>query len=315
MLINNKDQYLKTSFVNEAELESIVEKYSEHLFGSGTIFLPKTKIKTDGGKGTIPDAFVIDVQQEEWYLVEVELAHHGTWNHIAPQVSKQLVATESQIAKDKILDLALSHLKSNKPLIEMLNEFGIGKMEIHGKLQNILRKPPTIAIPIDSIPTDLKNWISTLKHKSKVWLIEKFVSLSNENDIFYSFPDETSPSISTQTEKGKSLLSVKTRGSQPFQELLDTKLLSVEQVLHFNYGPKGKRKKQFEGIVKEKGIEVDGKVFSPSYAAVYCIQKTGSLRKTANGWTIWRTHENKLLDDLYNSIPSNGDNNDANEKI
>ncbi|MDP6641749.1 MAG: hypothetical protein QF381_04900, partial [Nitrososphaerales archaeon] len=145
--------------------------------------------------------------------------------------------------------------------------------------------------------------------------IEKFVSLSNENDIFYSFPDETSPSISTQTEKGKSLLSVKTRGSQPFQELLDTKLLSVEQVLHFNYGPKGKRKKQFEGIVKEKGIEVDGKVFSPSYAAVYCIQKTGSLRKTANGWTIWRTHENKLLDDLYNSIPSNGDNNDANEKI
>lgn len=315
MLINNKVQFLKTAFANEAELESIVEEFSEHLFGSGIIFLPKTKIKTDGGIGTIPDAFVIDVQQEEWYLVEVELAHHGTWNHIAPQVSKQLVATESQTAKDKILDLALSHLKTNKPIIEMLNEFGIGKMEIHGKLQKILRKPPTIAIPIDSIPTDLKNWISTLKHKSKVWLIEKFVSLSNENEILYSFPDEISPSLSTQTEKGKSLLSVKTRGSQPFQELLDAQLISIDQVLHFKYGPKGEKKTQFEGIVKAKGIEVDGKVFSPSYAAVHCIQKTGSLRKTANGWTIWRTHENKLLDDLYNSIPNNGNNNDANEKI
>ncbi len=315
MLLNNKEQYIKTSFTNEVELESVVEKYSEHLFGSGIIFLPKTKLKTDGGKGTIPDAFVIDVQQEEWYLVEVELAHHGTWNHIAPQVSKQLVATESQTAKDKILDLALAHLKSNKSLIEMFNEFGIGKMEIHGKLQKILRKPPTIAIPIDAIPTDLKNWVSTLKNKSKVWLIEKFVSFSDESNVLYSFPDETSPSIVTQSEKGKGLLSVKTRGSQPFQELLDAHLLLIDQVLHFNYGPKGKKKTRFEGIVKDKGIEVDGKVFSPSYAAVYCIQKTGSLRKTANGWTIWQTNENKLLDDLYNSIPNNGEENGENEKI
>jgi len=54
--------------------------------------------------------------------------------------------------------------------------------------------------------------------------------------------------------------------------------------------------------VKKEGIEVDGNVYSPSYAAVYCIQKAGSPRKTANGWIMWKTKEGEYLDDLYKQI-------------
>jgi hypothetical protein len=66
--------------------------------------------------------------------------------------------------------------------------------------------------------------------------------------------------------------------------------------------PRGSERRTFEGILRLDGIEVDGKVFSPSYAAVHCIQKAGSSRKTANGWVMWRTESGELLVDLYNRI-------------
>ena len=61
-------------------------------------------------------------------------------------------------------------------------------------------------------------------------------------------------------------------------------------------------KRTFEGTVRQNGIEVDGRVFSPSLAAVYCIQKAGSPRKTANGWTMWKTEDGVLLDTLYRKL-------------
>jgi hypothetical protein len=92
MLINDSQQLVKTSFDGEAEIESVVQKYAEQLFGSSIIYLPQTRISTLGGKNTIPDAIVIDIQSEEWFIVEAERAVHGTWEHIAPQVSRQLAS-------------------------------------------------------------------------------------------------------------------------------------------------------------------------------------------------------------------------------
>jgi hypothetical protein len=70
MLINDSQQFVKTSFDNEAEIERVVQKFAEQLFGSSIIYLPQTRISTLGGKNTVPDAIVIDVQAEEWFVVE-----------------------------------------------------------------------------------------------------------------------------------------------------------------------------------------------------------------------------------------------------
>src|SRR5262245_41159221 len=92
MLVGNGVQYVAVPFSDEAEIEKVVQDQAEFLFGSGAIFLPKTKIATGGGKSTVPDGFVIDLERKCWYLVEAERAIHGTWDHIAPQVSRQLAA-------------------------------------------------------------------------------------------------------------------------------------------------------------------------------------------------------------------------------
>ena len=87
MLVNDTEQFLKTNFENEAEIERVVQQYAQQLFGGSIIYLPQARLSTVAGRGSIPDALVIDVEREEWFVVEAERAAHGTWEHIAPQVS------------------------------------------------------------------------------------------------------------------------------------------------------------------------------------------------------------------------------------
>lgn len=302
MLINDLNQYVKSNFESETEIEHVVQKYAEQLFGSSILYLSQTKISTIGGKGTVPDAIVIDVQSEEWFVVEVERAVHGTWDHIAPQISKQLAAVNSSETRELIIQLALSQIGENKELLGIFAELGIGELEIHGKLQQILRQAPSIAIPIDGIPKDLKDWIQTLRNNVKVWVIEKFVSTTTPNCILYSLPDENLPTLATTSVPGAGISTVRSIGSQPYQELLNANLLTEGTTLILEYGPRGKKKQTFRGVVRKEGIEVDGKVYSPSYAAVYCIQKAGSNRTTANGWIMWKTLEGQYLTDLYQHL-------------
>lgn len=67
------------------------------------------------------------------------------------------------------------------------------------------------------------------------------------------------------------------------------------------YKPRGASARQsYTATVTEEGaIVVDGRSYSaPSYAALYCIQKSGSTRNTVNGWTSWKTVNDKWLADL-----------------
>jgi hypothetical protein len=304
MLINDSQQFVKTSFDNEAEIERVVQKFAEQLFGSSIIYLPQTRISTLGGKNTVPDAIVIDVQAEPWFVVEAERAIHGTWEHIAPQVSRQLAAVGSARTRELILQIASKLVAQSRTLRELFLDLDIGELEIHGRLQRILQKVPTIAIPIDGVPKDLKEWAQTLRNTVKIWVIEKYALVGNSGQVLYSIPDENLPTITTGTSQGAGPPTMTTTGSQPFQELLNAFPSLEGQYVFMTYGPRGKLKQTFQGAIKKEGVEVDNKVYSPSYAAVYCMQKAGSPRKTANGWIMWKTKEGKFLNGLYQEIGS-----------
>jgi hypothetical protein len=304
MLINDSDQYRRASFLNEAEIEGVVQRYAEQLFGSSILYLSQRRIVTLGGKGSIPDAIVIDLEGEEWYLVEAERAVHGTWEHIAPQVSKQLAALTFADTRQAILESALTQVAQDPKQLQMFNDLDIPQIEIHGFIQRILKKPVTIAIPIDGVPKDLTDWIQTLRNQTRVWVIEKFVSTADPNRILYSLPDENLPTIETAGTSGAGGQAVTTRSSQPYQELISSKLLVPGQQLYMEYGPRGAARQKYIAIAREEGLEVDGQVYSVSYAAVHCMNKAGSPRRTANGWVRWRTMTGELLDDLYQKIKS-----------
>ena len=78
MIVSGSNKYYPAPFSDEKEIEKVVTDYAQHLFGSSILFLPKSKISTLDGANTIPDGFVIDIEREEWFMVEAELASHGT---------------------------------------------------------------------------------------------------------------------------------------------------------------------------------------------------------------------------------------------
>jgi len=53
MIVRGSDKYFRAPFLDENEIEKVVKDYAEYLFGSSILFLPKSKITTLGGAGTI----------------------------------------------------------------------------------------------------------------------------------------------------------------------------------------------------------------------------------------------------------------------
>ena len=96
----------------------------------------------------IPDAFVIDYENEQWYIVKAELIAHGVWRHIVPQITSQIVACLNQDTRNLLTDRVLEHIASDAQL----------KLQTHieQRVVTILRKEPVVAIPIDNSSDDLE---------------------------------------------------------------------------------------------------------------------------------------------------------------
>lgn len=291
----NGKVYSKMEFSSEDEIENIVIKNFKLLFGDYSILLDKSLINTSSGKGTIPDGIIIDFQENKWYILEVERGIHGTWEHIAPQISKQITAMENMDTKARIADNCVNKINKNTSFKDLLNEIEIEEINIHGAINKIMKSPPIVALPIDYVPNDLKDWTKSLKVEVIVWLIEKYVDING--NVLFSIPDKE---IKTE-ELNNGDNEIKISGDL-LSQVINKGLLTIGQELYFEYGPKGKSKTKFTGIVQKNGIEVDGEVSSASVSSLRCIQKVNPSRTTSNGWVVWKTKDGKLINELYKKL-------------
>ena len=301
MLIFRDAKFIKTPFKSEDELEQVIVSNYEYIFGPTSIYLPKKMIKTGDGTGTIPDGFVIDLGAKKWYLVEAELLHHNVWGHIAPQVSKQVIASLQPLSKKIIQDLAVEQYQSDPITKEKFSDQGIEAINVRKVLSEILEKEPSVGIPIDAISGDLKEWARTLKYNVKLWKITKYVEFNQPENIVYEFPEEFRPELDTEEEVEIDFTTGETlRYEATISDLIEADLLHVGQILIMEYKPRNGQKKKYEGHIKEDGsISVLGQTYSsPSYAALAGIQDAGSDRKTVNGWTSWKTTNWKTIADI-----------------
>jgi len=301
MIILKSKRLIKTPFLNEQELEQVVVDNYEYIFGPSSIYLPKTLIKTSDGIGTIPDGFAIDLASRNWYLVEAELLHHNVWAHIAPQISKQVIASLQPISKKIIEDLAVDQYQHDELTREKFSEQKIEEINVRKVLGEIINKEPVIALPIDAVSNDLKEWARTLKYNVKLWAISKYVDLNDKKSIAYEFPEEFRPDLDTEEEKDSDAkVGGIARYDVSVSDLMDSKFLIAGQKLYMEYKPRQGNKKKYEAVLLEDGsMKLLDQVFtSPSYAALAGIQNSGSDRQTVNGWTTWKTENGELLSDL-----------------
>lgn len=305
MLIFNDTKYIKSPFDSESELEQVIVDNYEYLFGPTSFYLPKALIRTSDGVGTIPDGFAIDIGKKQWYIVEAELVQHSVWNHIAPQVTKQILASQQHITKRTLIDLAVRLYQTDHYTKEKFEDLNIAEINVRKIVGDILEKDPIIGVPIDGITNDLRDWARTLRYNVKLWVVNKFVELNKPLNIIFEFPEEFKPELDTEEEsKPNKTNSEITQYDIVLSDLLDAELLKVSEKLSMQYKPRRGTQKKYEATVLEGGsLELLNQQFSsPSYAALAGIQDAGSDRKTVNGWTSWRNSNNKTLAELRDQL-------------
>ena len=299
MIIVNNRKYVAASFNNEEEIERVVLENAEYIFGPDSIMLPKSLIRSADGSGTIPDGYAIDFSSRRWFIVEAELSSHSVWGHIAPQVSKQIVAAQQPASRKLLIEIVINRIRDDQSLKERIDELGIAEIDIRRVLTEIIDTRPIVGIPIDHVSTDLRDWAQTLKNEVKLWIVRKLVDFKDQTAILYEIPDEYRPVFDTseETDSGQPV----TFYDVSLSDLLQAGLLCSEEELIMTYKPRGaaSRLTYVANITDDGNIMVEGRSFSaPSYAALYCIQKSGSTRNTVNGWTSWKTHDEKFLADI-----------------
>lgn len=298
MIIIADRKFVTSSFENEAEIERVVMTNAEFIFGPDSIMLPKSLIKSADGSGTIPDGFAIDFSSRRWFIVEAELSSHSVWTHIAPQVSKQIVAAQQPESRKLLIEIVVKRVREDVSLKNRIEELGIDEIDIRQVLTEIIESPPIVGIPIDHVSSDLREWAQTLKNEVKLWIVRKLVDLQNPDEILYEIPDEFRPVFDTadKTPERNGIMFY----DVSISDLIEARLVAPQSKLTMSYKPRGGEKKIFEATVTDDGdLLVGERSFSaPSYAALHCMQQAGSDRNTVNGWTSWKTLDGKWLADL-----------------
>jgi len=299
MIILQDRKLIDAKFTNEQEIEDLVIANSEHFFGPASVLIPKTKIKTKDGFGTIPDGFAVDLASRVWYVVEAELGHHSVWTHIAPQVTKQLLALSRPETRQLLTEIVVQMITEEASVKEKFEDEGIKEIDIRKVLGEIFDRAPIIGMPIDSVSRDLRDWAETLKNDVRLWIVRKYVEFGNPSVIAYGIPEEYRPILDTTDRNAKAKSGIRTYDVS-VHDLIATGLLAEGQKLSLSYKPRGGKRKTYKGTLSEDGsLDVLGESFSSlSYAALACIQGAGSDRTTVNGWTNWRTEDGKFLSQL-----------------
>ncbi len=215
--------------------------------------------------------------------------------HIAPQVSKQIVAAQQQTSRKLLIEIVINRIREDKALKERIDELGIPEIDIRQVLTEIIESRPIVGIPIDHVSTDLREWAQTLRNEVKLWIVRKLVDLRDPRSVLYEIPDEFRPVFdSTEDAQGNTYYDV------TIGDLIDAGLLRAGQRLSMSYKPRGRDRETYTAEISVDGnMIVDGHSYSaPSYAALYFIKKAGSSRNTVNGWTSWRCEDGRFISDL-----------------
>jgi RAMA domain-containing protein len=297
VIILGDKRFIEASFDNEAEIERVVSANAEYIFGADSILLPKSRIRSADGFGTVPDGYAIDFASRRWFIVEAELSSHSVWGHIAPQVAKQLVAAIQPASRERLIDTVVDRIRTDGALKTRIDELGVAEIDIPRILRDIIESPPIVGIPIDHVSTDLRQWAQTLRNEVKLWIVRKLVDFDDPSMVLYEIPDEYRPVLDTSASpldaQGNDYYNVS------ISDLIKAGLLVVGQKLRMAYGPRGANRETYTAEVTEDGsLRAGGRSFAASYAALYFIQLAGSRRNTVNGWTTWKTDDGRSLADL-----------------
>ena len=225
MLIVDNVQYTLYSTSNEDELETFIEKQAERIFGRDSLYFSvKTKLKSLGGVGSIPDAYAITLTKpQNWYLVEVELSSHSIFNHIVPQLNKFVQGLNDPSSRRNIVEALYNEIKKD-PVLEASVRKNIGSGEIFRFLSSTIDKPPILVVIIDEKTRELEEACSSIPISDKR-IIEFKIYQRNDAAIknafiFDSIIGKKKVSLASSTKSPTGLITRQPEYAKPILEAL-----------------------------------------------------------------------------------------------
>lgn len=260
-------EYLIHKPDSEQELEEYVTQQATQIFGEQSLYLPvKTKLKTPSGIGSIPDAYAIQLNPMEWFIIEIELSTHPVFDHIVPQLSKFAQGFRNPQTRRNLVEVFYDAIK-NDPVTEVKVRQQLGSADLHRQLTSLLDNEPTLVIVIDSKTRELEEACSS-------------IPLTNKKVIEFNIYKRRDSGLKTAF-----LFNAVTDPIEKQLAVTESRLvLPGEFPIFFTY--KGKR---YEATwINSKKIIYQGKEYtSPSALS---IEISGTSR---NGWRDWKYLDEK----------------------
>lgn len=194
IIINQNKKYTEFRYQLEADYEKDIEENTTNLFGSRTVYIPyKRKINTRNLGASIPDGFLIDfsdVNNPEFYIVEIELGSHDFYRHIFPQITKFFAFFRNQNSRIELIRKIYEIIQNDELIRNRINGY-IQNSEIFKFINDLIHDSQNILIVIDEIKSEFaeiqETYNDTWGRYVKIINIKLFSS--NQEHLFLVTPE------------------------------------------------------------------------------------------------------------------------------
>lgn len=182
ILLKDGQQYTEFKLKLEADFEKIIVDLHKLIFGKDTIYIDaKKKIGSTALGNAIPDGFLFDMSDpdnQEFYLVEVELEKHDFYNHIFPQITKFFAFYRNSKRQKELVEKLFTTINTDKELKRQFKKY-LGQQEIYKFLSDVIDSSQNILLVIDGekpeLPEITDTYSDTWGKMVKVLTIKRYV--------------------------------------------------------------------------------------------------------------------------------------------
>lgn len=231
-IFSNNKVFTEFQFEREADFEQEIVQNHKLFFGPNSIYVnAKRKIESRHIGNSIPDGFLFDlsdVQNPEFYIVEVELARHDFYNHIFPQITKFFAFYRNHKNQAELVEKIFSFINNDLEIRQEFKSF-LGEREIYKFLKDTIDVSQNILLVIDAekneLPEIIETYTETWGRMVKLLLVKKFI---NGGEYLYSMHPEF------ESIEYASIVDEPTRGSEEVEytevQHLEGVSLDIKQV-------------------------------------------------------------------------------------
>lgn len=263
ILFKNNFKFSQYNYISEEEFEKDVVDNGKLFFGNKIIYIEaKKKIDSKALGGTVPDGILFDltdIDNPNFYLVEVELAKHDFFRHIFPQITKFFAFFKSSKNRTELVEKIFSFVKATPSLKKEFKKF-LGEKEIYKFIKDTIDDSQNILLIIDGekkeLPEIIETYSDTWGKMVKLLVLRKFI---NKKDCIYTLEPEFE-SIEYALEESVGEIEIGDEYSEEFHlegvstEIKEAYFKIKEKLLKINHNLIFNPQKYYISIVHKKNV-------------------------------------------------------------